>query len=194
MNGTEALAARIAAIRDEGRRPVIVAIDGPCAGGKTTLAARLGVMLDAQVYHMDDFFLQAHQRTAQRFAVPGENVDHERFLEEVLLPLREGRAVVYRPFDCGRMAIGGPVPVRNTPVCIVEGSYSLHESLAGLYDLRVLLQVDPQTQRSRILRRNGEEGLRAFEARWIPLENSYFEATDIASRCDVILEPDEAEL
>ena len=35
----------------------IIAIDGRCAAGKTTLAARLAKELGGDVIHMDDFFL-----------------------------------------------------------------------------------------------------------------------------------------
>ena len=37
----------------------IIAIDGRCAAGKTTLAARLAKELGGDVIHMDDFFSAA---------------------------------------------------------------------------------------------------------------------------------------
>ena len=77
---------------------VLVAIDGRCGAGKTTLAAQLQAELPCRVFHMDDFFLQPYQRTPERLQAPGENVDHERFLQEVLLPAARGEAVVYRPY------------------------------------------------------------------------------------------------
>ena len=61
----------------------IVAIDGRCASGKTTVATALAGLLNANLIHMDDFFLRKEQRTPERLATPGENIDHERFLEEV---------------------------------------------------------------------------------------------------------------
>ena len=79
---------------------VVIAIDGVCGAGKTTLAAKLAEHYDCNVIPMDDFFLRPEQRTPARFAEPGGNIDYERFYEEVLLPLREGRAFFYRPFDC----------------------------------------------------------------------------------------------
>ena len=42
---------------------VIVAIDGNCASGKTTLTAQLAEHFDCNVFHMDDFFLRPEQRT-----------------------------------------------------------------------------------------------------------------------------------
>ena len=51
------------------REHVFVAIDGPCASGKTTLAALLQRRFDGNVLHMDDFFPSsgtAHSGTVRR--------------------------------------------------------------------------------------------------------------------------------
>ena len=71
---------------------VVVAIDGKCTSGKTTLASKLVQIYDCNVFHMDDFFLRPEQRTPERFAEVGGNVDYERFQEEVLLPLKSRKA------------------------------------------------------------------------------------------------------
>ena len=55
---------------------VIVAIDGNCTAGKTTLAGMLEEMYDCSVFHMDDFFLRPEQRTPERYAEIGGNVDY----------------------------------------------------------------------------------------------------------------------
>lgn len=182
----DALLARVGELARRRERAVI-AIDGGAAGGKTTLAARLARRFGADVLHMDDFFLQPNQRTAQRLCEPGGNVDYERFAREVLLPLCRGEEYLYRRYDCRTQTLGAGE--RKTPahLTIVEGSYSLHPLLAAHYDLRVLLEVDPAMQSARILARNGEQQHRRFLEMWIPLENRYFEATDIRSRCDVCL-------
>lgn len=166
-------------------KPLIIGIDGRCAAGKTTLAAALQAEIGCAVFHMDDFFLRPEQRAETRLQTAGENVDHERFLEEVLLPLKNGEStVVYRPYDCKKQALTGEVTVRTAAVNVVEGSYSLHPSLWGFYDLRVFLTVSPEEQMRRIIRRNGEENAEIFRDRWIPLEEKYFAAFDIEGRCD----------
>ena len=170
---------------------VLIAIDGPAASGKTTLAARLSKRYGADVLHMDDYFLQPHQRTPERYAEPGGNVDRERFLAEVLLPLSRGESYIRRRFDCRSMTLLEGVTVRPAALTVVEGSYSLHPQLAGYYDLRVLLTVDAGTQSARILARNGEEKHRQFIERWIPLENRYFTETHIEERCDMQLAMEE---
>ena len=68
-------------------KPVLIAIDGRCGSGKSTLGEYLQKTAGAQLLHMDDYYLRPEQRTRERYETPGENVDHERFLEEVMEPL-----------------------------------------------------------------------------------------------------------
>lgn len=50
--------------------PLLIAIDGRCGAGKTTLAQRLQQELGGRVFHMDDFFLRPVQRTAEPVGPP----------------------------------------------------------------------------------------------------------------------------
>lgn len=163
----------------------LVSIDGPCASGKSTLAPILGEVFGASVMHMDDFFLQPFQRTSQRLAEPGGNFDRERFAAEVLPHLLAGEDFTFRPYNCAHQVIGAPVSFHTTPVTIVEGVYSQHPDLRDAYALRAFMEVDPQAQRERLLARNGPQMLQRFVQEWIPMENAYFDAFDIAGRSDV---------
>lgn len=176
---------QIDAVRQCGGR-VLVAVEGRCASGKSTLAARLGAHYDCPVVHMDEFFLRPEQRTEARYAAPGENIDHERFLEEVLLPLRRGQAVSYRPYDCQTQQLSDTVFLPDSPIYIVEGSYSCHPALRRYYDLRLFLTVEPQEQLRRITERNGPAYAQVFQDRWIPLEEAYFAACDVERCCDSV--------
>ena len=167
---------------------VLLAIEGGSASGKSTLAATLQeIYPDSTVFHMDDFFLQPHQRTQERFAQPGGNVDYERFQAEVLAPLMQGQPVSYRPFDCSTMSLTTPVEVLPGRLCIIEGAYSMHPELRNAYDLSVCLTVDADTQRSRIIARNGERMWQRFKNEWIPLEHRYFAACSIPDCCTMML-------
>ena len=165
---------------------VIAAIDGRCTAGKTTLAAALAAHYDCNLFHMDDFFLRPEQRTAERFAQPGGNVDYERFRDEVLEPLLAGRAFSYRPFDCGAFALAGPVAVEPKGLAIVEGTYSLHPYFGDPYDLKILLTVTPELQRRRILERPAFLHRRFFEE-WIPMEERYFGQCHACSEDTLVL-------
>lgn len=165
-------------------QPVLLAIDGRCAAGKTTLARALQERLSCNVVPMDDFFLRPEQRTPERYQEPGGNVDRERFWEEVLLPLKSGTAFCYQPFDCRRMALGKPIYVSPKAITIIEGAYSCHPALWDFYDLHVFLTLSPNVQLRRLTDRNPEM-LERFLQQWIPLEEQYFHAYDLETRCEL---------
>lgn len=167
---------------------VLLAIDGGSASGKTTLAALLAAQYGCTVFHMDDFFLRPEQRTAERLAEAGGNVDRERFLEEVLLPLRAGKTVSYRRFHCADFSLLPPRSVEPTQLSVIEGAYAMHPALAPYYDCSVFLSAVPELQRERILRRESAEKAARFFAQWMPMERRYFEAMNVPARCDLVLE------
>ena len=171
-------------LSEKGR--LLLAIDGPCTAGKTTLSAILKERYGCNVLHMDEFFLRPEQRTPQRLAEPGGNVDYERFFEEVILPLRAGSPFSYRPFSCKAQALTPPVQVAPTPLTVIEGTYALHPYFQEPYDLRLFLSIDPETQRQRIGQREAWKRERFFRE-WIPMEQLYFQAFHIADNCDILL-------
>lgn len=168
------------------KAPVIVAIDGCCTSGKTTLAAKLTEIYDCNVFHMDAFFLRPEQRNPERYAEIGGNVDYERFQEEVLLPLLSGNEFSYRPFNCKTFTLSQTVPVTPKKLTVIEGSYSMHPYFGDPYDLKILLTVDPELQHQRILERPAFLHKRFFEE-WIPMENRYLEGFHISGKADAIL-------
>lgn len=180
------LEARIGELK-KAHRPVLVALEGGSAAGKSTLGAALAARLGATLVHMDDFFLPPELRTKARFAQPGGNVHYERVKAEVLEPLAAGEAPEYGVFDCSKMAVGHTVREEARDVVIVEGAYALHPELRDFFHLKVLVTVDGDTQRERIRKRNGEQMLRRFLEEWIPLEQTYFEACAVRDCCDIIL-------
>ncbi len=165
---------------------VLLAIDGSCASGKTTLASALAECYDCNVFSMDDFFLRPEQRTPQRLNQPGGNVDYERFREEVLKPLLSGGPVSYRPFDCAAGSLASAVEVSPKKLNLIEGSYSHHPYFGQPYDLCVFLTVDPEVRAERILQRPAFLHQRFFQE-WIPMEQRYFQEFRIAEQADLIL-------
>ncbi len=173
----------IGSIRQK-KKQLLIAIDGRCASGKTTLAEKLKERLSCNIIHMDDFFLRPEQRTAERYYEPGGNVDRERFAAEVLLPLKSGKAFSYRPFDCHTMKLSEPIMTEQSEITIIEGTYSCHPALWNFYDLHIFLTVSPEEQFHRLAKRS-KENLHVFREKWIPLEERYFNAYKIDARCEL---------
>lgn len=63
----------------------------------------------------------------------------------------------------------------------------MHPELTKYYDFSVFLDVSKDTQRERILVRNTPELSERFFNEWIPLEDIYFEKTDIKNRCKMLI-------
>ena len=185
----------------------VIVIDGKAASGKTTLAAGLAAVIGASIVHMDDFFLPPELRTQLRLNEPGGNIHYERFAQEVLPYLKSGinsealplakpaqvwpdtprASFDYRIFDCTTMKYSGIRNVKVSPWVIVEGSYSSHPHFSNYMDLRVFSNTDSLTQLERITARNGAETAKIFVGKWIPMEEAYFSAYQIAETADIII-------
>lgn len=166
---------------------VVIAIDGGCASGKTTLTSSLAETYECNVFHIDNFFLQPHQRTEARLNTVGGNVDYERFEEEVLVKLSTNESFSYAPYCCKTLDLLPPIYVEPLKLNIIEGVYSMHPNLIKYYDLKVFLEVPYQTQIERITKRNSKM-LKRFMEEWIPLEETYFTEMRIKEKCDLIFE------
>ena len=167
---------------------VIVALDGRAASGKTTAAELLALVFDAAVIHMDDFFLPPELRTRERLAQPGGNIHYERFKEDVIRYIKKNEDFAYRRFDCSVMDYGGRVDIEAKPLVIVEGAYSQHIEYRSVYDLKVFFDIEPRWQQEQILNRNGQEMFGMFRDVWIPMEEKYFEHSEIRDKSDVLIE------
>lgn len=164
---------------------LLIAIDGRCASGKTTLAQSLFEQCDCNVIPTDHFFLRPEQRTSERYQEAGGNLDRERFLEEVLVPLSHSKSFAYRPYDCHKQKLVDPIFIEPKTINLIEGSYSCHPALKGFYDLTIFLTVDEIEQMRRIQIRNGKDNAVMFQKKWIPLEEHYFSTYQIQEQCDL---------
>lgn len=167
----------LCAIRAQWHKPrLLVTLDGPCCGGKTTMAEMLSRVLDAAVIHMDDFYVPHAQKTAERLSMPGGNADVERLCSELLEPwLMHGEAA-YRPYCCREDRLLDPISIPARKVTVIEGCYSNLPAIRSHADVRLFLRIDADEQRQRLLMREGAAGVPAFERRWLPLEQAYFTA------------------
>ncbi len=165
----------------------ILAIDGPCGSGKTTLAKEISELYDVDVIHMDDFFLPLSLRTPKRLQEHGGNVHYERFLDEVIKGILSKDAFSYRKFSCKIMDYDEVIHITNNKPIIIEGSYSLRPDFQPFYTKKAYLTVDSLTQQQRLIQRVGLEHFKDFQERWIPKEQGYFHHFHIEECADFII-------
>ena len=112
--------------------PVLVALDGRCGSGKTTLAAQLAQQFPQSItVHTDDFYLPPASRVANWEQIPLRlNAGLFGALRAQVLTLaRAGQAVPYRAYSCRAGAYLPEQCFAPQPLVIVEGSYSCHPPL-----------------------------------------------------------------
>ena len=163
-----------------------VAIDGNSSAGKSTLANLIKEKYDCNLFHMDDFFLTPDLKTEERLIQVGGNVDYVRFSNEVITELKTKNKFKYQRYNCNKMELDEIVNVTPKRLNIIEGSYSMHPTLIGNYDLKIFLNLDKHEQVERILKRNGPFMLQRFINEWIPKENIYFEKMNIRDKADLV--------
>lgn len=163
-------------------RPVVIAIDGMAGSGKSVLGQLLQEIYHCNLFHMDDFFLQPYQRTSERFAEPGGNVDYERFKSEVLDNIDNLEGLWYQKYDCSTQSLKEKEFVSYNKLVVIEGAYSLHPYFDDRADIAFFLEISDELQKERIRRRNGEWMLKRFTEEWIPMEHKYFEEYKIKEK------------
>jgi len=164
----------------------LIAIDGPCASGKSTYATELKNKFNATLFHMDDYFVPKEMKTQQRLKEIGGNVHYERFKNEILSNIIK-EEITYQKFNCQLNALEEKNVVKLSDVIIVEGSYALHKELRDYYDIKILLKVDKNEQIKRLTERNPKL-IDRFVNEWIPLENIYFEEEKLNEIVDYIID------
>ena len=178
------------AIEAAQKKPCVVAIDGDCGAGKTTIANRLAPLYHASIISLDDFFLPPDLRTPARLAEPGGNIHYERFAAEVLKRLGTGELFSYARYDCQSGSLQEQA-VQPSPVILLEGSYSHHPFFAADYQrlsvLKIWVKVSAAEQLRRLARRNIALVGR-FEKEWIPMEKAYAAAFALEQSADYMIQ------
>lgn len=177
---------QIAKLLDE-KEHVIISIDGDCGSGKTTYTELINQVFDANVFHMDDYYLPMAMRDENWRQIPAGNMDLSRFRQEVLEPARQGDDINYRPFNCQKKAYEDVSLIEAKKLTVIEGSYSQHPDLADYYDLKIFLTCDREIQIGRLMKREGDY-YPMFESCWMPLERMYHEKYQIRDKANLVVD------
>ncbi|MFV0634586.1 uridine kinase [Demequina sp.] len=150
-------------------RPVLIAIDGPDASGKTTLRRELAAIMrqrgrDVVEVGLDDFHHPAAHRYRQgRTSGRGfweDSFDHQAFIAKVLDPLSlDGdRAVTLRHHDLASDALIEGVPsftVGDSVTLLADGLFMQHPALAHYWDAVVWVEAPFSVRFDRMVERDG---------------------------------------
>ncbi|MFD3405019.1 hypothetical protein ACFWUU_30315 [Kribbella sp. NPDC058693] len=177
-------------------RPVRVAVDGPDAAGKTTLADELAAALSgirpAIRARVDDYIRPADERP-QSPGVPAagyfdDNFDLAALVAGYLIPLGPGGDRSYRAAD------GSTGLAPYDAVLLVDGVFLLQDRLRAYWDVAVYLHIgEDEMLRRGVLRDRdsygGEDAARGmFETQFIPGWRAYQAQHDPAAAATVVID------
>ncbi|MBQ1020916.1 uridylate kinase [Micromonospora sp. D93] len=189
--------------------PTRVAIDGPPASGKTTLADELAAVLREQGRDViratiDDFLLPRAQRYARgEYSAEGcyyDTHDNDALNRVLLDPLGPGGDRLFQPavYDRTADAVLSP-PVTTAPanaVLVFDGVFLLRPELLDRWNLRVFVSTALEETVDRAVIRERRVSSRAdVERRWreryIPSQQLYFATARPTRHADILVHNDE---
>lgn len=180
--------AQSVARRATGRPRAVVAIDGPGASGKSTLASLIAARLGAAaIVAVDDFYLPAIVRDSRAGQV-GALFDLPRLGAQVVTPAATGAALRYQRYDWDTDELADWIEVPAGLPVIVEGIYSLHVPFRPSYTSSVFCIAERSVRLRRGLERDGEEMQAMWEDEWMPAEDTYLAAESPDAFASVVVD------
>lgn len=131
------------------QKPLIL-IDGAAGSGKTTLAAKLVDILNANLVHTDDV----------SWCADPIHWDNE-MLTEIVNPWLNGKDVAYRPTGWIKENRSGSINVDPNRALIIEGMGASRKTLRVIATYSIWVDTEPKIARERVVQRdlaNGENG------------------------------------
>ncbi len=163
---------------------LIIAIEGKCGSGKTTMVNHILEKLPFTVIPMDDFFLPPTMRTTERLAEVGGNIDYLRILDLLTeIKAKKSDILTYKKYDCNTNKLS-TIKIPRNDIIVLEGVYSYHPAFRHLVDKLVYINVDDNTQDLRLRQR---DNYLSYVNNWVVLENIYYNHEKIKYLSDIII-------
>ena len=120
----------------------------------------------------DDFYRPESDSKRSEVEVGGL-FDLSRLASQVLIPHAEGRELHYQRYDWEAGTLREWATGASGAPLVVEGIYSIHQTLRDFYDLRIWVAAPRAIRLVRGIERDGEEARSKWVDVWMPAEDRY---------------------
>ncbi|KKI90185.1 hypothetical protein WQ54_23850 [Bacillus sp. SA1-12] len=168
----------------------LLGIDGCGGAGKSTLAQSFKDVggNEVTIIHMDDFYKPTSLRSQVSDDEIGGNWDCERVKKQILEPLRNNQSTNYQRYDWNLDDMAEWYDVPAGGLVVIEGCYSLVNSLNKYYDFKIWVESPKELRLNRGIERDGEERRHLWEDLWMPAEERYIREQNPLKTADLIVD------
>ncbi len=167
--------------------PMVIAVDGRSASGKTTFANEISRISGVPVIHTDSFCRPRDENGNLNVSEFDGNFDIERFYNQVVLGIKSGTDFEIGIFDCQEGCVTEKQKYHSSFCYIIEGAYSHNPKLGDYANVKLFFDIEKDVQKKRILKRNGAVMLEKYMSIWIPAEERYIKHYEIKEKSDYII-------
>jgi len=170
--------------------PLLVAIDGGSASGKSTITILVAAEVGGVIIQGDDFCQTgldwANMSITDKIDLC---IDWERARTEAIEPLLANRTASWHPFNFKTgIGLADYLVVRNPmPVIIIDGIYSSNPKLSDILALTVLVDASASIRYHRHNEREGHDDTK-WHAIWDEAELFYFTQIRPPASFDIVIE------
>ncbi|MBE9101620.1 uridine kinase family protein [Vacuolonema iberomarrocanum] len=169
-----------------------LAIDGPSASGKSTLARLTSKSIKkSSIVHVDDFYKTSTQRKNQitNNNLHGIAFDLERLKQQALNPIALKKSTNYQIYNWTVDRLTDIRIIQPVGLIIVEGIYSLRQDLQNYYDFKIWLEVPKKLCEERVLERDrvGIGNYHNWKNDYRPAEEQYVKLQNPGNSADLVL-------
>lgn len=156
------------------KRLTLIGIDGRPGSGKTTIAIKLEEALHARSIYLDEFFIPQEQWPKDaKLQFSFFYFRYQEFIDGVKA-LAAGKPFTYFTYDWQTNGLSAqPKVIKPEGFILVEGVSALNAELAPLYDKKIWVASDQETEFAAIAARENEKNLDLWKNIYLPRVDLY---------------------
>lgn len=147
------------------QKPYLIAITGGSGSGKTYIANQILTKLTNNyqtiLISQDDYIIDRDKYKSKNWDIPN-SWDLKKFKQD-LLKLKHNQPIIKHTYNFKIGKKENPKTLQPKEIIIIEGNYTLHNSIKNLINLKIFIHTDKKIRLQRRIKRDTKERGRTKE-------------------------------